>query len=59
MARKCPTCDKPIDESSNHVPFCSARCRDVDLGKWLGEEFVISRPMNLDEFQTVFEEDPN
>lgn len=43
--RKCPQCGKPRPEESDHAPFCSARCRDVDLGSWLGEGYRISRPM--------------
>lgn len=29
----CPLCGKPASRA--HRPFCSARCRDVDLGRWL------------------------
>jgi len=29
----CPTCGKPATPA--HRPFCSGRCRDVDLGRWL------------------------
>jgi uncharacterized protein len=29
----CPICGKPA--TSGHRPFCSKRCRDVDLGRWL------------------------
>lgn len=56
MAKKCPTCEGPVLAEAAHPPFCSARCKDVDLGKWFGEEFVISRPMNLDEVQEVYDE---
>lgn len=36
---KCPICGKPsIDE---YKPFCSKRCADVDLGKWLNESYVV------------------
>jgi len=31
--QSCPTCGKPA--SARHQPFCSARCRAVDLGRWL------------------------
>ena len=33
-------------------PFCSTRCRRIDLGRWLGGDYVISRPVeqrNLEE----------
>ncbi len=36
---KCPICDqKPV---VRYRPFCSKRCADVDLGRWLGERYVI------------------
>ena len=39
--RACPTCKKPVAPRSENpgFPFCSMRCRQVDLGRWLGEEF--------------------
>jgi endogenous inhibitor of DNA gyrase (YacG/DUF329 family) len=37
---RCPTCDKPVDPASTPtMPFCSTRCRQIDLGRWLGEEY--------------------
>lgn len=36
---KCPICSKPVEQS--HRPFCSKRCADRDLGKWLGEGYVL------------------
>ena len=42
-AKRCPICDKPAVEASK--PFCSERCRDVDLNRWLsGSYFVPGRP---------------
>ncbi len=29
-------------------PFCSQRCKTVDLGKWLGEEYRVSEPLRPD-----------
>ena len=29
-------------------PFCSSRCKMVDLGKWLGEEYKITEPLRPD-----------
>jgi endogenous inhibitor of DNA gyrase (YacG/DUF329 family) len=37
--RKCPICGKPRDPKYN--PFCSRRCADVDLGRWLKGNYVI------------------
>lgn len=36
---KCPICQKPTDPK--YRPFCSKRCADVDLGKWLGGHYAI------------------
>ncbi len=33
MPRPCPICGKPA--SLAHRPFCSARCAQIDLGRWL------------------------
>jgi endogenous inhibitor of DNA gyrase (YacG/DUF329 family) len=38
-AKKCPNCGKPRDE--NYDPFCSRRCADVDLHRWLNGTYVI------------------
>jgi len=40
---KCPKCKKKFDYYQNEFrPFCSYRCKMIDLGKWLSEEYVIS-----------------
>jgi endogenous inhibitor of DNA gyrase (YacG/DUF329 family) len=36
----CPICGRPA-EVPVHRPFCSARCRRVDLGRWLGEVYRV------------------
>jgi uncharacterized protein len=39
---KCPTCGKPVDWPDNPFrPFCSERCKLVDLGKWVNEEYRV------------------
>ncbi len=40
----CPTCKKPALPGSRNFPFCSERCRMVDLGQWLTGGYRISRP---------------
>ncbi|MDP8984754.1 MAG: DNA gyrase inhibitor YacG [Pseudomonadota bacterium] len=37
---KCPTCRRPVEWSaeSPYRPFCSDRCRLIDLGAWLTEQ---------------------
>jgi endogenous inhibitor of DNA gyrase (YacG/DUF329 family) len=37
---RCPICRKRFDGGqSAPLPFCSERCRRIDLGRWLGEEY--------------------
>ena len=36
-----PAAPRPVNRS---FPFCSDRCRLIDLGKWLGEEYRIAGP---------------
>ena len=31
---KCPICKKPVKTTDEEFPFCSPRCRLIDLGKW-------------------------
>ena len=42
----CPICKKPTD-TATHVefPFCSERCRLLDLGNWAAERYVVSEPV--------------
>ena len=42
---KCPICKKPVDAKGPDFPFCSDRCRLIDLGKWASGEYVISSPV--------------
>jgi endogenous inhibitor of DNA gyrase (YacG/DUF329 family) len=37
--KPCPVCRKPLDPRFR--PFCSARCRQVDLGRWLAGDYAI------------------
>lgn len=41
---KCPICKKDVKQEDPAFPFCSERCRLIDLGKWSSEEYVISTP---------------
>jgi len=40
---KCPVCSKnlPWDETERHKPFCSDRCKLIDLGEWASEKHAI------------------
>lgn len=35
----CPICEKETDKTFR--PFCSKRCADVDLGRWLNESYAV------------------
>ena len=35
----CPICTK--DSDAKYRPFCSRRCADIDLGRWLNESYVL------------------
>ena len=41
---KCPICGKDVQLDDPYVPFCSDRCRIIDLGNWASEKYVISTP---------------
>ena len=46
MTFKCPICGQPVDESvldvkGNTFPFCSERCKLIDLGRWLDGKYQI------------------
>jgi endogenous inhibitor of DNA gyrase (YacG/DUF329 family) len=52
MKIRCPICHKERDDVPDdfpHRPFCSARCKAIDLGNWLGEAYRISRPITADD----------
>ena len=42
----CPTCEKEsnLSDSNPYRPFCSKRCRLIDLGEWINESYSISEP---------------
>lgn len=42
---KCPTCKEPVSRQNPDLPFCSERCRLIDLGKWASGAYVISSPV--------------
>lgn len=40
--RKCPLCGRPV--APRYRPFCSKRCADLDLGRWLKGSYAIPGP---------------
>ncbi len=58
LSYKCSVCKKPAREE--YRPFCSKRCADVDLGKWLGGYYAIPA-VEVDDPDMIesFEDDEN
>jgi len=46
VTERCAICRKPVPPRAENrsFPFCSDRCRLIDLSKWLGEEYRIAGP---------------
>jgi endogenous inhibitor of DNA gyrase (YacG/DUF329 family) len=38
---RCPICKKVVKNGEPEFPFCSDRCRTIDLGKWASGAYVI------------------
>ena len=45
VSLRCPTCRTIVLRSDEHFPFCSDRCRLIDLGKWASGAYKISSPV--------------
>lgn len=57
----CPTCEIEFDPThSAAIPFCSDRCRQIDLGRWLDERNVlpVMREPGEEDFEADYEEEP-
>jgi endogenous inhibitor of DNA gyrase (YacG/DUF329 family) len=47
---RCPICNREFDpQQSNVLPFCSSRCQQVDLSRWLGESYGLPHVSDEDE----------
>jgi len=46
VAMKCPICKTDVSPESDFFPFCSERCKIIDLGNWASEKYVISTPIH-------------
>ncbi len=46
---KCPICKKPVSFGEPFMPFCSERCKMIDLANWAEGKYVISTPLSLHE----------
>jgi len=54
-AKRCPICRRPAAEE--FAPFCSRRCADIDLHRWLGGVYAIPVTEDADEDVTRAQED--
>ena len=43
---RCPICKKQVKSADADFPFCSDRCRQIDLGKWATGAYVIPSPID-------------
>ncbi len=58
MKHHCPICRKPVDSAIHpDFPFCSERCRLLDLGNWASEKYVVSEPLFDEEGEKETESD--
>ncbi|HXN99989.1 MAG TPA: DNA gyrase inhibitor YacG [Candidatus Acidoferrales bacterium] len=58
MKFHCPICKKTTDSDSNaEFPFCSERCKLLDLGAWASEKYVISEPVIDESFPEDLDRD--
>jgi len=53
----CPICKKSVKSGAPDFPFCSERCRTIDLGKWASGGYVIPSPVH-DAEEPIREESP-
>ena len=54
---RCPTCKTLVPAGDEHFPFCSERCRLIDLGKWASGGYVISTPVtDPEQLESMVEE---
>ena len=59
MKYECPICRKAVDSASDaDFPFCSERCRLLDLGNWATEKYVVSEPVFDEEGESAAESRP-
>jgi uncharacterized protein len=54
---RCPICKKTVKNSGADFPFCSERCRLIDLGQWASGTYVVSSPVT-DTEEAVRQDNP-
>ncbi len=54
---KCPICKKEVKLGDLDFPFCSERCRMIDLGNWSAEKYVISTPAKPEQISETHDDE--
>lgn len=54
---RCPICDRPTEQRWR--PFCSRRCADIDLGRWLRGSYAVPVVEPDEDDETALEEAPD
>ena len=52
---RCPICDQAMPGQTTEwpeYPFCSPRCRTIDLGRWLGERYRVPAEEDEDDYSS-------
>ena len=54
MKVKCPTCQQPVEYSTDNAfrPFCSERCKLIDLGEWASEGYKVPIQPDIDDYSS-------
>ncbi|WP_235859972.1 DNA gyrase inhibitor YacG [Pseudovibrio exalbescens] len=55
--KECPICEKPAQPA--FAPFCSERCRKVDLNRWLSDSYAIPAEEQEPDFDDYADQMPN
>ena len=55
---KCPICKKEVNPADDFFPFCSERCKIIDLGNWASEKYVVSTPIQPEDAEDLPEQHP-
>lgn len=55
---ECPTCNKQLEWTPENAfrPFCSERCKMIDLGAWAAEEYKVAAEPSVDDYSSSFED---
>lgn len=57
-ALRCPICEKRFESTNSaSLPFCSPRCRQIDLARWLDERYSVPLARDSEEDEEPGEED--